>query len=219
MEKLENLSHGHFFFENVSDSLFVEQDKAGTWNTFVPFFADMRRLCKKINNAKDAMTFSIQMNYIAGYGLLLQVIVIATNSTAEKLPFNSVFCPTQYHLLISFMLCVFACQSVAKYALPYLETGTDWNLTCMLFTLLQIVRTGGKNLPSELNVLTDGGDGNWSVATCCFYGMLVHFGVFKIVTVHRLPPGHTHRKADGYISYFSRWRWGSCNTRGQRGTR
>jgi hypothetical protein len=58
--------------------MFVEQDKAGTWNTFVPFYADMRRLCKKINSAKDAMTFSIQMNYIAGYGLLLQVIAIAT---------------------------------------------------------------------------------------------------------------------------------------------
>ena len=62
-----------------------------------------------------------------------------------------------------------------QFALPYLETGTDWNLTCMLYTLLGIVAELGRKrcLPKDLKVLTDGGDGNWSVATCCFYALLV----------------------------------------------
>jgi len=153
--------------------MFLEQDKAGTWNTFVPWYADMRKLCKKINTAKDSLVFSMQMTYIAGFGLLMQ------------------------------------------YGLPYLETGTDWNLTCMLMSLLSISKIAGKPLPEHLQVLTDGGDGNWSVATCCFYGMLVKEGIFKSVTVHRLPPGHTHRKADGYISYMSRFRFGTFCTKGK----
>lgn len=39
-----------------------------------------------------------------------------------------------------------------QYGLPYLETGTDWNLTCMLFTLRAIVEknVGEKKLPGIL---------------------------------------------------------------------
>jgi hypothetical protein len=104
------------------------------------------------------------------------------------------------------------------YSLPYLETGTDWNLTCMALTLLTIARNSKKMLPRELNVLTDGGDGNWSVATTCFYALLVYYDIFEVITVHRLPPGHTHGMADALISFFSRWRWGSSVTKGDRHT-
>ena len=104
------------------------------------------------------------------------------------------------------------------YSLPYLETGTDWNLTCMALTLLTIARNSKKMLPRELNVLTDGGDGNWSVATTCFYALLVYYDIFEVITVHRLPPGHTHGMADALISFFSRWRWGTSVTRGDRHT-
>jgi hypothetical protein len=102
------------------------------------------------------------------------------------------------------------------YSLPYLESGTDWNLTCMVLTLLTVAKTSKKLLPRELNVLTDGGDGNWSVATTCFYALLVHYSIFEVITVHRLPPGHTHGMADALISFFSRWRWGTAVTRGDR---
>ena len=51
---------------------FIEQDKAGTWNTFVPFFKGMRKLCKHLNNPKDGLTFNVQMNVVPGYGLAIQ---------------------------------------------------------------------------------------------------------------------------------------------------
>ena len=90
-----------------------------------------------------------------------------------------------------------------------------------------------------LNVLTDGGDGNWSVATACFYGLLVGIDIFKVtspfvilfdifnvtlyalhhktVNVYRLPPGHTHRRADSWISLISRCRYGLTHQRYAKG--
>ena len=143
LEDCEAGSIMHFKFSQQSKSMFIEQDKAGTYNTYVPFYADMRHHCKKINNPKEGLIFSVQMNNIPGYGILLQ------------------------------------------YCLPYLETGTDWNLTCMLFNLLSVAATSGKPLPEELIVLTDGGDGNWSAATSCFYSLLVKVGLFKRIVVYR----------------------------------
>jgi hypothetical protein len=37
LEKLEHLSHAYWYYNDISDSMFIEQDKAGTW---------MRKLCK-----------------------------------------------------------------------------------------------------------------------------------------------------------------------------
>ena len=49
----------------------------------------------------------------------------------------------------------------------------------MLWTLRVIAEA--KALPRRLVVVTDGGDGNWSVATICFYGLLLAKGVFEEV--------------------------------------
>ena len=68
----------------------------------MPFFANIHKAVKKINDIGSGMGFSIQMNHVPGYGVAIQ------------------------------------------FGLPYLETGTDWNLTCMLLTLIAIVEENDK---------------------------------------------------------------------------
>ena len=55
----------------------------------------------------------------------------------------------------------------------------------MLFNLLTLAATNDKPLPDMLNIQTDGGDGNWTNATLCFYGLLCKWGVFKRTYLNR----------------------------------
>ena len=57
------------------------------------------------------------------------------------------------------------------YALPYLGTGTDFNLTSMVFNLA-LAATAGKLQP-HIVIVTDGGDGNWGPAVTAALGLIV----------------------------------------------
>ena len=116
------------------------------------------------------------------------------NSAKHGMPFK-----VQMNVVAGFGLCV-------QYAIPYLKTGTNFNLTCVV-TCLSAMAAQGRRIPDDIVVVTDGGDGNWSVATICFWALLVKLKIIKTATIHRLGVGHTHIDADGKISYFSKARW------------
>ena len=48
-----------------------------------------------------------------------------------------------------------------------------------------VISAAKQNIPKRFVQLLDGGDGNWSVAGICFYGLLLIIGLFTEYEQHR----------------------------------
>lgn len=79
---------------------------------------------------------------------------------------------------------------------PWLASGVDLNLTCMLLVLDSIVKEHGF-LPANLYESFDGGDKNVDSSSFVFYGLLVHWGKIKKARWRRHFKGHSHMPCDG----------------------
>jgi hypothetical protein len=62
--------------------------------------------------------------------------------------------------------------------------GMNLTVSCLADSLNFI-----KASAQELRVQLDGGSENNNYACYVFFGLLVHFDIFKSIDVHRLPPG------------------------------
>ena len=90
--------------------------------------------------------------------------------------------------------------------LPFLSSGTNFNLTARLLIIEAMLLTGKS--PRRLVVQSDGGDGNWSSIVMLFFASLVGWGVFDEVVIGRYLPGHGHEMVDALIALMSRFRFG-----------
>ena len=107
-------------------------------------------------------------------------------------------------LTLSFMMhCIFGFGLVIVLGFPWLKTKADFNLTCYLMALQTIFDIFGY-IPRHISEHFDGGDENISKYAVAFWGLMIGLSVVDTVTLTRMPKGHTHNGADGWIAYIGR---------------
>ena len=107
-------------------------------------------------------------------------------------------------ILLSFMMhVIYGFGLVIVLGFPWLKTKADFNLTCYLIGLQKIYTVLGY-VPRHVSEHFDGGDENVSKFSIGFWGVMVGLLVCDSATLTRMPKGHTHNGADGFIAFIGR---------------
>ena len=99
------------------------------------------------------------------------------------------------------MHCTFGFGLVIVLGFPSLKTKADFSRTCYLMALQTIFDIVGY-IPRHISERFDGGDENISKCAVVFWGLVVGLSVVGTVTLTRMPQGHTHNGAAGWIAYI-----------------
>lgn len=110
----------------------------------------------------------------------------------------------------NFITMKLSCQKVgdhfADYIVtpPWVKTGADLVVEC-LHLALQKAQADGlvDNTGMRLHLQVDGASDNWNKVVFAYCVLLVHIGMFRRVTIGRMPVGHTHFDVDQLHSLVS----------------
>jgi hypothetical protein len=86
---------------------------------------------------------------------------------------------------------------------PWVQTGANLTVTAFIFALAQLQSFAGVDKPGQgtsllpqLHLAVDGGAENVNKTMFGFAASLILSKVFQLVTMSRLPVGHTHNQLD-----------------------
>ena len=85
-----------------------------------------------------------------------------------------------------------------------------------LLTLVAIGHCGKRYFRKTLHLQVDGGSENWNRYTFGFCALLVHYGIYQTVVLHRLMVGHTHNDVDGWFGLMKMYIFGKDATKAGR---
>ncbi|KAK3232572.1 hypothetical protein CYMTET_57076 [Cymbomonas tetramitiformis] len=111
------------------------------------------------------------------------------------------------------------CMLLFNLSFPWSKPkGANMMLTSFtnLLVLLAFGHSGKRFFRKTLHLQVDGGSENWNRYTFGFCALLVHYGIYHNLVLHRLMVGHTHNDVDGWFGLMKMYIFGKDATKAGR---